>query len=602
MVAPLLSVIRAVMLCLFLLPVLAAAAEITVLPDRNPIGVGEEFTLILSATEQPDGNPDFAPLRENFEIVGTSTNSNIQMINGVVSREIVWRVRLYPKATGTLEIPPLQFGSQSSPASQITVDENAANAGVPRDGVIVELETDTESPFVQQQFIVTQRMLHSVELMRNGASMSHPEVGEGKAIIQQLGGVTNGTLNRKGIRYKVSERRYAVFPQTSGKLSFRPTVFQGVINSSANSRQHDPFGLISGRQIRRFSAPLSLEVKARPAAITGTWLPAKSVSLNTHWQVPAEQFKTGEPVTLTVAVIADGLMAEQLPEIKLTPPQGIKGYSNQPELRNNVQGDSLIGTRQERWILIGTAPGEYTLPAISLEWWNLDSGKTETAFVPAKKITVTGEVSTSTNNLPDNGRAGVSGLAEQEEGNHSGTASADAAADDPAADQALMEDTLNRQTGNGSATENRRWWWLLLPGILLLIGAGILYRRKRSATGYHVDGLPHPAANPVHINYYRQLEQACQNNEAQKAYDALSDWVRHDLQLTPATIAQLRQEVPMTLKQALDELSMALYAQQTDAWRGADLWQEIQQFNQQRSQAGNRRESSDLLSLYPDEG
>jgi hypothetical protein len=58
----------------------------------------------------------------------------------------------------------------------------------------------------------------------------------------------------------------------------------------------------------------------------------------------------------------------------------------------------------------------------------------------------------------------------------------------------------------------------------------------------------------------------------------------------------------MTLKQALDELSMALYAQQTDAWRGADLWQEIQQFNQQRSQAGNRRESSDLLSLYPDEG
>ncbi|MEZ5535542.1 MAG: BatD family protein [Thiolinea sp.] len=593
---------RCLLLVLLMLPAVLLAAEITVSPDRDPIGVGEEFTLTFSTTEEPDADPDFTPLRDNFEIVSTTTSSNIQMINGVVSREMAWRVRLYPKATGTLDIPPIRFGNQSSPAAQITVDENAANAGLPRDGVLVELEVDTETPYVQQQFIVTQRMLHSVELMRSGASMSHPEVGEGKALVQQLGGVTNRTVNRKGIRYKVSERRYAVFPQTSGKLTFRPTVFQGVINTTANRQQRDPFGLIGGRQIRRFSAPLSVEVKPQPAGISGTWLPAQSVSINVHWQTPPDRLKTGEPVTLTLAVIADGLMAEQLPEIKLAPPQGVKGYSNQPELRNNHQGDSLIGTRQERWILIGTAPGEYTLPAISLEWWNLATGKTETAIVAETKLTVSGEVSgaASTNNLPGNGNGNnVSGLAEATENTGStgaaGESNAGDAAQSGSAAQELLDNTGGQQVKDGSNGLGQAAW-LLAPGILLLIGLGVLYRRNRGDRHLSVQ-----QAKPVRVDYYRQLERACQHNEAQKAYDALSDWVRHDLQLTPPTIAQLRQETPMSFKQALDELSMALYARQTDAWQGADLWREVQNFRTQQQTAGfSQRRESDLLALYPD--
>lgn len=595
------------LLSLLLLSTFLNAAEIEVWPDRNPIGVGEEFTLTFSTTEQPDGNPDFSPLRNHFEMVGTSTSSNIRMINGKVSSEIAWQVRLYPKSTGTLAIPPIAFGSQSSPAAQITVDESVDN-GIPRDGVLVELETENNSPYVQQQVIITQRMLHSVELMRNGASMSHPEVGEGKALIQQLGGVTNRTINRKGIRYKVSERRYAVFPQTSGKLTFRPTVFQGVISTSGSrSRQpRDPFGMMSGRQIRRFSEPLTLEVKAQPSGTKGTWLPAKSLSLNTHWQVPVKEFKVGEPVTLTIAVIADGLMAEQLPEVKLTLPKGIKGYSNQPELRNNHQGDSLIGARQERWILIGTAPGEYTLPAISLKWWNLQTGKTETAFVPPETIIVSGGTTETTKG---NTAAGDNA----DEQSMESTPAPSATESEPAAENKVetAESELETESGLVASEASQEslawslgWWWLLAPGILLLIVAGLLYRRKRNKAaddGLHRKTRQTTNTTLLQTDYYQQLEQACHNNEAQMAHDALSDWVRHDLRLTPATVATLRQQATMELKQALDELSMVLYAQQTAEWRGDRLWQAVQHFvRQQQDRQGKQKTEGDLLNLYPE--
>lgn len=575
-------------LVFFLLPSLLLAADIFVLPDRNPIGMGEEFTLTFSTTEEPDNNPDFSPLNKDFDVVGTSTNNNLRIINGAVSRELSWRVHLYAKATGTLQIPPIQFGADSSPASQITVNKDGAGDDMPRDSVLVELEVDTQEPYVQQQFIVTQRMLHSVELQPGGASMSHPEVGEGKALVQQLGKVTNRTLNRKGIQYKVSERRYAVFPQTSGELTFRPTIFQGIVREPGAQRRNVPvpFGMMSGRQIRRFSEALTLNVKGQPAGVQGTWLPANSLSLNVHWETPPELFKTGEPVTLTIAVIADGLMAEQLPEMQLVLPKGIKGYSNQPELRNDYQGGSLIGTRQERWILIGTAPGEYTLPALNVEWWNLGAEKAESAFAEARKITVTGEVSAATE-AELNAKAGVP----EDTGPVGETGNESEEAITPAQELLAGQD----DEVAASDKEKSHWLWLFAIGLLLLILLGILYKRRaneKSSEGGQRFQAPK-------VNYYDQLERACRSNDAQKAYDSLIGWVREDLKLAPPTLPQLRQEVKMSFRQSIDELSMVLYAQQAGEWRGAEMWQEVQGFYRDQ-QAAKKKVMNDLLSLHPD--
>ncbi|MGB1257670.1 MAG: BatD family protein [Thiolinea sp.] len=570
------------------------AANITVLPDRNPVNAGEEFTLVFSSDEQPSGNPDFSPLDKDFEVLSTSTSSNVQIINGVVSREISWRLQVFPKSVGILTVPPIRFGNDESQPLKVVVSDNGGAAGGQQNGIIVELENNTKDPYVQQQIIVTQRLMHSVSLRQSGATMSHPRIAEGKGLIQQLGGITNKTMLRDGIQYKVSERRYAVFPQTSGKLILGRTVFQGILDDGTKRR--DFFGM-SGHQVRRYSAPLELDVREQPSKSGKTWLPAKSLSVNAHWQVPPDQLKTGEPVTLTLAIIADGLLAEQLPELEVLPPKGVKAYSNQPEFVNNSDGDTVVATRQDKWILIGTAPGEYKLPQIALNWWNLESGKLEQATVPPTQITVTGVV--SNNNQPEPKESEVEAV-EPPEPNADAEGTAGEEGQDPeklitTEGQDEIPDATQRSAAEKPPFSSV---WLWLAGLIAfgLVGLAIWLRRRMNRTAVVKTNPRFQKKN--RINSLDLLQKACANNEPQKAYDALSDWVKQDLQLTPATLSQLRKEADYPLKQALDNLSMALYSSQHDDWQGNDLWQAVSQHV--RPVQTDNRQPSGLVSLYPE--
>lgn len=573
----------------------AYAAKITVAPDRSPVHAGEEFTLVFSSNEQPDANPDFSPLEKDLEILSTSTSSNTQIINNVVSNEIAWRLQVFPKTTGIINIPAIKFGKDISHPLKIVVSKNKKNNGQPEE-IIVELESSTKSPYVQQQIIVTQRLLHSVSLRRSGASMSHPRISEGKGLVQQLGGIENKTILRKGIRYRVSERRYAVFAQTSGKLTLGRTVFQGILDDGTKRR--DFFGM-SGHQVRRFSRPLELEIREQPPKSGSTWLPGNSLSINAHWEVPPDQFKTGEPVTLTLAVIADGLLAEQLPELEVLPPKGIKAYSNQPDLVNDSEGDSVLATRQEKWILIGTAPGQYKLPQIQLRWWNLNTGKLETAEIPPTTITVTGEVS---NNLPEAvlpesevqppepDAADITVGSAGESGDAPNTLISPAVEDEDLPD-------ANKRVAVEKPPFSAFWLWLAGFVALALVALSISLRRR-------IYGSSRPkhkqrAQARLRISPLDLLQKACRNNEAQKAYDALSDWVKQDLQLTPATLAQLRKEADFPLKQALDDLSMTLYSSQHDVWKGRDLWEAVT-WHRRPKEAVRQSVQSGLVSLYPE--
>ncbi|HPY41828.1 MAG TPA: BatD family protein, partial [Thiolinea sp.] len=368
----------------------AWAADVQVRADRETVEVGDNFNLEFSSSQPLTAAPDLTPLSPDFEVVGTSNSTSVQYMNGKMSQQTSYLVTLFAKRAGTLVIPSLKFGNLASEPldvevlEQAAVDPNAANA--PAD-ILVELTAEPPNPYVQQLVIVTQRLLHSVPLLPTRASMSHPELEKGKGLIQQLGNTKNGITTRNGVRYQMIERRYAVFPQISGELTIGRTVFQGALDDR-RSRQLDPFG-IGGKQVRRFSAPLVLNVQVHPAT-NATWLPANSLSLNAHWEPVNKTLKAGEPVTLTVAIIADGLMAEQLPALDIKPPMGIKGYANQPEFRNDLGGNSVIGMREEKWVLMGTADGDYVLPEIKVEWWDLKAKKMQTAKIDATALKVVG--------------------------------------------------------------------------------------------------------------------------------------------------------------------------------------------------------------------
>lgn len=362
-----------------------AEAAVQAQVDRNPVMLNESFRLTFELDDKPSAEPDLSVLERDFEILGRSQRSNISFVNGDLQRSTTFILNLMPRRTGELVIAPVDFGvARSEPITVRVVDAAPADADAGQD-LFLEVTVDERRPRVQQQVLLTIRLLRTVEI--NNATLSEPSLSAG-AVVQELGKDRNYHDTRDGRRYAVIERQFAVFPQASGELVINPFRFDGQVIKGGRSF-FDPFGQsISTRRLT--SQPITLEVLPAADGFTGnTWLPAESLALNEVWSDDGTgQWTVGTPVTRTVAIIARGLTAGQLPEIDQQLPDGLKVYPEQPALNDQASADGVTGVRQEKVALIPTRPGQLALPPVRLRWWNTETGEQAIAELPARSVQV----------------------------------------------------------------------------------------------------------------------------------------------------------------------------------------------------------------------
>lgn len=563
----------AVILLLCLMPYWVQAA-VTAEFDRNPVGVGETVTLTFTSNGVAASSPDFTVLEQDFEVQGSSQSNSIQIVNGASSVQTLWQLELAPRKVGTLTVPAIRFGNEQSPSVVLQVlDQPPSNAQNTGDEVLVEVEVEPKQPYVQQQVIVTQRLLHTVNL-RPQATLTHPSVSAGKGSVQQLGDVKNTTLLRNGRNYHVIERRYVLMPQQSGELQLGATQFEGGV-MDARTNRYDPFG-VGVKPIKRSSSPVALQVLPQPSSYQGKqWLPAKSVSLNAHWQTPPDKLKAGEPATLTLAIMADGLTAEQLPKLELQVPAGVKAYTDKPELRNEPNNNGVVGIRQENWVVVAPYNGSYRLPAVQLEWWNTKTGQTEVAKLDAVMLTVSGGQAVPAN-----------------------TPSTPSTSTQPETSQPAASPTSPAQI-----TPDQRWSWQSIAVVLLLFVAlagacWLVWQWAMAGKPVSRTSGMKPVSKLMDAKaVWRELEQACQQNQARAAHHALGQWVEVGLHLQPPTLATLNQQGGAILRAELDTLNKMLYGREGQIWHGAPLLKALQHFKPATTAASK---SSGLAELYPD--
>ncbi|HEY5738620.1 MAG TPA: BatD family protein, partial [Gammaproteobacteria bacterium] len=101
-----------VIACLALLSLLAvlppAMAGVEVSVDRNPVRLNDTFQLVFELDENPDRDPDFSSLREDFLVLGNNRSSSISIINGNYRRSVKWTLQLMAKDVGEFEIPAVR--------------------------------------------------------------------------------------------------------------------------------------------------------------------------------------------------------------------------------------------------------------------------------------------------------------------------------------------------------------------------------------------------------------------------------------------------------------------------------------------------------------
>lgn len=561
----------ALMMCSFSL---AAQAAVTATVNKNVVAAGESIQLRIQRDGSADGQPDISPLRKDFDVLGSSSGSSVQIINGHMSTQTQITVLLSPKHDGKIQIPPLQWGGEQSAAIEVTVGGSggAAQTGAQpgaRGGAQPENETshvyltttlDQKQPYVQAAVVLTVRLYTDQPLIQ--ASLDLPASSD--VLVKQLGKDTQSNETRNGRNYQIVERKYLLFPQRSGKLSLNGPVLDAQVQDTSSNDPFDsifrqmPFGGImnSTRPMRVHAKPVELNVLPRPASASGAnWLPAQKVTLEETWPQNVTTIHAGEPLTRHLKISGLGLTGGQLPDPNtlLSVPEGIKAYPDQATVADNPQGNTVFGSREQNIALIVSRPGHYELPAVVLGWWDTAKNIKREVTLPAHTLDV----------LP--AAAGMSTMTMPPV--------------NPEPSILLNQGAQTNSTGQTSKVSNNPvWMWVSLVLGLLWLGTTAAWWRLRQRV---------PQTQPVKIavekqpgkiqgsSAFRAFKRACSNNDQRAARQHLLAWANTVWPESPLLgLNELsRRFDDARLVELLRQLDRACYT--GNEWKGEELAQSL---------------------------
>lgn len=579
-----------------------ARADIRASLDASQVAVGDTVQLTLEHDGSTGGQPDLTPLQHDFDILGTSSNTSIELRNGAASERTEVVLTLAPKTTGRVTIPPLVWDGQRTQALSLVVTgpggtgQPGGVAASPVSNVFIETSVSAEQPYVQAAVQLTVRLFTSSVLYR--ADLELPENGD--VVAKQIGTDENSDAQRNGRTYQVITRHYVLFPLHSGRLTLQGPVLDAEIASNQPRRPlgSDPFGggFFGGpffqtvRPVRLHGKPIELTVRARPASAIGSyWLPARNVTLSDYWTPAKLSAPAGDPITVDLSLQATGLTAAQLPDLSplLGIPPGLKAYPDQPKLNDSTQNGLLVGSREQTIALMADTPGHYTIPALTVTWWDTQTNRPRVTTVPARTLTI----------LPAAGSATATASA----------APVHAAQPPPtpaASQQARQAPAAQKLTPPRSPS---RWQWISIALAIVwltTLGAWLWSRRsRRPRSRMPPPSPPHAAdssgARRAHAEPSRErtaFRIACETNDAHAARAHLMAWAGALWGTMPAGVNAIAARIgDPAVAELLRDLDRACYA--GGAWQGHALAAALTELP--TSQDKNARERNRLAPLYP---
>ena len=364
----------------------ASNAELSTRLSRSSIDELESVQLTIRANGTRSVEElDLSELEKNFQVLNTNTSSQYQYINGNEQSWVDYQITLKPRIAGTLTIPSLTIGNESSlpltlkvrPISQSLRDEI-------NQLVFFEVETSKESVYVQEQLLFTRRLVYS-----NGVQLYNEIPGPPKianALVLILGETRSGTTERNGKKYGVVEQRFAIFPEMSGKLEIP------AIDITASVRLIER-GRVSRKGVRVSTTDLLVNVMPVPEAYPeeAPWLPAQAIILTQTLEPGVSKANVGDTLQRRIQVRIDGNTGSILPSLNAQPSESLFSiYPTAPSIKDDTSGDSVIGFRTESSSIVPLQPGQLSLGETSITWWDTVSNEVRISVLADSRISAAG--------------------------------------------------------------------------------------------------------------------------------------------------------------------------------------------------------------------
>lgn len=378
-----------VMLCSLLLwvgtvPALFAQDNpVTASVDRAAVGTDETFNLTVTINGSMGAAQPQLPVLDGFQVLGSSTSTQINMINGKTTSQVDYIYQLQATRAGDLQIPAISVNvdGQTYATAPITVHvtqgtapaapansngPGGAAASQSEDGdFFVEATTDQPAVYLGQQMIYTFRFYQAVDLF-DQPSYNPPDFGgfwHGQKSEQ-----SQAMTNVGGRTYRVTTLTTILFPTTAGERTIEPARLN--IPDSVFQRG----GLLQ-------TAPVTITVKPLPEPAPAGFGGAVGQIIITA-TVDAANAKVNEPVTLHLTLQGKGNV-ETWPDPALPTLRGWRVFNSTAKSSTDVVDGQLTGTRRYEQLLVPTTPGELTIPAIQYVYFDPVQGSYATVSTPS---------------------------------------------------------------------------------------------------------------------------------------------------------------------------------------------------------------------------
>ncbi|MFI8481691.1 hypothetical protein ACIGCM_14100 [Pseudomonas sp. NPDC078700] len=182
---------------------------------------------------------------------------------------------------------------------------------------------------------------------------------------------TNLTQQRQGKTFFGLRFNYQITPQQAQKFDIPALSFQIQPGQASQPQQVQT-------QALSFSA-------AQPAGTPdgGHALIAESLEYSQTLVRSHDPLRVGDSISRQLSVRAVGAQAMLIPTPQHNEIEGLKQYVQTPDIQplGNGRGDITGGMRNDTLTYVVSEPGNYTLPALELKWWD-QTGQAHTASVP----------------------------------------------------------------------------------------------------------------------------------------------------------------------------------------------------------------------------
>jgi hypothetical protein len=411
---------------LFIVSLLAsatAAAEVEFYQtvDKNKVGTEDTFRLTIVVGNAPDAATVQFPAPQDFEVLTRSQSTEMSYQLGSGGTGVIKRVQKYTlimraNRTGNLKIPPAvlstagkdykteaiqmdvvkgRLAPDAPPPRQRSQDPFAGFPGFPGMGgddddpfaglvpdeiprsdsdIFMRTSVDKESAYVGEQVTLTLTIFSRVDLSSVDA-VTMPKLegfwSEDLDTPQQLQPeprVIGGVQYRSYLL-----RRRAIFAVKPGNIVIDPA--EADITTGF---------LFRGSRLHRKGNAVTVKVKP---------LPKEAAGLNVgRWRITNELSQTsvqvGTPVQAHVVLEGRGnLKSSVLP--KLTGPSALKIYEPTTADKMSVVRGTLGGRRTQEYVVLPQQTGAFTLPALTMKFFNPESGQIEESSTDPVTLTVT---------------------------------------------------------------------------------------------------------------------------------------------------------------------------------------------------------------------